>query len=159
MLIIHVDLSVKPGMTKALESTYRNVFVPAISKHAGLSETKLFRAISSEAHSHRLVIAFESEVLQQNGWPRTFINRCGRRWMRTWGNSQSTTMKQSDRVQSASRKRRQSDCANPLVGVCTFSEISLREGPWGDRCLDNFSLTLIRRTSYRLGVRVRQSIV
>ena len=29
----------------------------------------------------------------------------------------------------------------------------------GDRCLDNFSLTLITRTSYRLGVRVRQSIV
>jgi len=53
VFILHVDLSVKPGMTKALEGTYRDVFVPAISKHAGFSESKLLRAISSEAHSHR----------------------------------------------------------------------------------------------------------
>lgn len=158
MFILHVDLSVKPGMTKALKGTYRDVFVPAISKHAAL-RSEIAWAISSEARSHRLVIAFESEELQENGWPRTFINRCGRRWMRTWVNSQSTTMKQSGRVQSASRKRRQSGCADPLVGPCAFSEISLREGPRGHRCLDNFSLTLIARTSYRLGVRARQSIV
>jgi hypothetical protein len=31
--------------------------------------------------------------------------------------------------------------------------------PGKDHCGDNFSLTLITRTSYRLGVRVRQSIV
>lgn len=65
MFILHVDLSVKPGMTKALEGTYRDVFVPAISKQAGFSEAKLLRAISSEAHSHWLVIAFESEELQK----------------------------------------------------------------------------------------------
>ena len=67
MFILHVDLSVRPGMTKALEGTYRDVFVAAISKHAGFSESKLLRAISSEAHSHRLVIALESEELQKNG--------------------------------------------------------------------------------------------
>jgi hypothetical protein len=54
-------------MAKALEGTYRDVFVPAISKHARFSEAKLLRAISSEAHSHQLVIAFESEELQKMG--------------------------------------------------------------------------------------------
>ncbi len=74
MFILHVDLSVKPGMTKALESTYRDVFVPAISKQAGFSETKLLRAISSEAHSHRLVIAFELEELQKK-WVATDLHQ------------------------------------------------------------------------------------
>jgi hypothetical protein len=40
-------------MMKALEGTYRDVFVPAASKQAGFSEATLLRAISSEAHSHR----------------------------------------------------------------------------------------------------------
>jgi heme-degrading monooxygenase HmoA len=83
MFILHVDLSVKPGMTKALESTYRDVFVPAISKQAGFSEAKLLRAISSEAHSHRLVIAFDREEsqkkwvatdLHQEVWPKMDAN-------------------------------------------------------------------------------------
>ena len=83
MFILHVDLSVKPGMTKALEDTYRDVFVPAISKQAGFSETKLLWAISSEAQRHRLVIAFESETLQkkwvatdlhQEVWPKMHAN-------------------------------------------------------------------------------------
>jgi heme-degrading monooxygenase HmoA len=83
MFTLHVDLSVQPGMTKALEGTYRDVFAPAISKQAGFSETKLLRALSSEAHSHRLVIAFESETLQkkwvatdlhQEVWPKMVAN-------------------------------------------------------------------------------------
>jgi heme-degrading monooxygenase HmoA len=74
MFILHVDLSVKPGMTKALEGTYRDVFVPAISKQAGFSETKLLRSISSEAHSHRLVIAFEREELQKK-WVATDLHQ------------------------------------------------------------------------------------
>jgi heme-degrading monooxygenase HmoA len=83
MFILHVDLSVKPSMTKALESTYRDVFVPAISKQAGFAEVKLLRALSSEAQSHRLVIAFESEALQQKWvatdlhqevWPKMNVN-------------------------------------------------------------------------------------
>ena len=74
MFILHVDLSVKAGMTKALESTYRDVFVPAISKQAGFSEAKLLKAISSEAHSHRLVIAFEREELQKK-WVATDLHQ------------------------------------------------------------------------------------
>jgi heme-degrading monooxygenase HmoA len=74
MFILHVDLSVKPGMTKALEGTYRDVFVPAISKQAGFSEAKLLRAISSETHSHRLVIAFEREELQKK-WVATDLHQ------------------------------------------------------------------------------------
>jgi hypothetical protein len=53
MFTFDVDLSVKPGMTKAPEVTYRDIFVPAISKQAGFSEVKLLRTLSSEAHSHR----------------------------------------------------------------------------------------------------------
>ena len=41
MFILHVDLTVNPGMTAALERTYREVFCPAISKQAGFSETKV----------------------------------------------------------------------------------------------------------------------
>jgi heme-degrading monooxygenase HmoA len=74
MFILHADLSVKPGMTKALEGTYRDVFVPAISKQAGFSEVKLLRAISSEANSHRLVIAFEREELQKK-WVATDLHQ------------------------------------------------------------------------------------
>jgi heme-degrading monooxygenase HmoA len=74
MFTLHVDLSVKSGMTKALEVTYRDIFVPAISKQAGFSETKLLRAISAEAQSHRLVIAFENEELQQK-WVATDLHQ------------------------------------------------------------------------------------
>jgi heme-degrading monooxygenase HmoA len=74
MFILHVDLSVKPGMTKALEGTYREVFLPAISKQEGFSDAKLLRAISSEAHSHRLVIAFENEALQKK-WVATDLHQ------------------------------------------------------------------------------------
>jgi heme-degrading monooxygenase HmoA len=74
MFTLHVDLSVKPGMTKALEVTYRDIFAPAISKQAGFSETKLLKARSPEAHSHRLVIAFESEELQKK-WVATDLHQ------------------------------------------------------------------------------------
>ena len=74
MFVLHVDLSVKPAMTKALEVTYRDIFVPAISKQAGFSEAKLLRATSSEVHSHRLVIAFESEELQKK-WVATDLHQ------------------------------------------------------------------------------------
>lgn len=74
MFVLHVDVSVKPGMTKALEVTYRDIFVPAISKQAGFSGTKLLRAISPEAHSHRLVIVFESEALQKK-WVATDLHQ------------------------------------------------------------------------------------
>jgi heme-degrading monooxygenase HmoA len=74
MFVLHVDLSVKPGMAKALEVTYREIFMPAISKQAGFSEVKLLRPISSEAHSHRLVIAFEKEELQKK-WVATDLHQ------------------------------------------------------------------------------------
>jgi heme-degrading monooxygenase HmoA len=74
MFILHVDLSVKSGMTEALKSTYRGVFCPAISEQPGFSETKLLRAKSSEARTHRLVIEFESEELQKK-WVATNLHQ------------------------------------------------------------------------------------
>jgi heme-degrading monooxygenase HmoA len=74
MFVLHVDLSVKPGMAKALEVTYRDIFVPAISRQVGFSAVKLLRAISSEAPSHRLVIAFEREELQKK-WVATDLHQ------------------------------------------------------------------------------------
>jgi heme-degrading monooxygenase HmoA len=74
MFVLHVDLSVKPGMANALEVTYRNIFMPAISKQAGFSEVKLLKPISSEADSHRLVIAFEKEELQKK-WVATDLHQ------------------------------------------------------------------------------------
>lgn len=74
MYILHVDLSAKPGMAEALEVTYRDIFVPAISKQVGFSEVKLLRALTSEAHSHCLVIAFEREELQKK-WVATDLHQ------------------------------------------------------------------------------------
>jgi heme-degrading monooxygenase HmoA len=65
MFILNVDLSVKPSMTKALESTYKDVFCPAIAKQPGFKETRLLRARSDDANNYRLVIGFENQELQQ----------------------------------------------------------------------------------------------
>jgi len=74
MFILHVNVSVKQGMTDALKSTYRGVFSPAISRQPGFSEAKLLRAKSSDAHSHRLVIEFKSEE-EQKKWVATDLHQ------------------------------------------------------------------------------------
>jgi heme-degrading monooxygenase HmoA len=61
-------------MTETLEGTYREVFRPAIPKQAGFSEAKLLRAKSSEAPSHRLVIAFENQEFQKK-WVDTDLHQ------------------------------------------------------------------------------------
>jgi heme-degrading monooxygenase HmoA len=74
MFILHVDLTVKSGMTEALKGTYRDVFCPAISKQPGFSETKLLQAKPPGARTHRLVIGFEKEELQKK-WVATDLHQ------------------------------------------------------------------------------------
>jgi heme-degrading monooxygenase HmoA len=74
MFILHVDLKVKPGRADALKATYRDVFIPAITKQPGFAETKLLQARSDEARTHRLIIAFEKEELQKK-WLATDLHQ------------------------------------------------------------------------------------
>jgi heme-degrading monooxygenase HmoA len=70
MFILHVELAVKADSSDALAIAYRESFCPAISKQPGFSEARLLLARSSQARTHRLTIAFESETLQRQ-WAAT----------------------------------------------------------------------------------------
>ena len=74
MFILHVDLKVKPGMVDTLKATYRDVFIPAITRQPGFAETKLLHARSADTWTHRLTIAFEREELQKK-WVATDLHQ------------------------------------------------------------------------------------
>jgi heme-degrading monooxygenase HmoA len=64
VFILNVDLDVKSGKEQNLESFFRTVFVPAISKQEGFSRTQLLRPHDSGA-PYRLFIEFQNQALQQ----------------------------------------------------------------------------------------------
>jgi heme-degrading monooxygenase HmoA len=64
VFVLNVDLDVRSGSEENLESTFRTVFVPAISKQEGFSDTQLLRPRDSGA-AYRLVIRFQNQELQQ----------------------------------------------------------------------------------------------
>jgi heme-degrading monooxygenase HmoA len=75
MFILHVDLTAKPGRFSALETIFRGVFCPAITRQPGFTETRLLLAkFPDENRSHRLVIAFEKEECQRE-WVRTSLHK------------------------------------------------------------------------------------
>lgn len=64
MFVLNVDLDVKSGKEQSLENTFRNVFIPAISKQEGFSGTQLLRPHDAGA-AYRLSIEFQTHALQQ----------------------------------------------------------------------------------------------
>jgi len=64
MFVLHVELKVKPGLQQALEKTYREVFVPAISPQPGFQSANLLRPVEDGA-DYRLTLAFNDQSLQQ----------------------------------------------------------------------------------------------
>ena len=64
VFILNVDLDVKSGKEQNLESFFRTVFVPAISKQEGFSRTQLLRSHDAGA-PYRLSIEFQNQTLQQ----------------------------------------------------------------------------------------------
>jgi len=73
MIVLHVDLWVKPGAALALEKTYRGDFRPAISKQRGFMDVALLRG-AAERNEYRLVIIFREEKLRQQ-WVATSLHQ------------------------------------------------------------------------------------
>lgn len=73
MFVLHVELKVKPGLQQALEKTYREVFVPAISPQPGFQSANLLRPVEDGA-DYRLTLAFDDQSLQQ-AWVATDVHQ------------------------------------------------------------------------------------
>jgi heme-degrading monooxygenase HmoA len=64
MFVLHVDLTIKPMSHEALETTYNEIFEPAISSQEGFSAVSLLRS-SVDEEQYRLSIAFDRQASQQ----------------------------------------------------------------------------------------------
>jgi heme-degrading monooxygenase HmoA len=73
MFVLHVELKVKPGLQQALEQTYREVFVPAISPQPGFRSADLLRPVEAGV-DYRLALAFDDQALQQ-AWVATDLHQ------------------------------------------------------------------------------------
>ena len=73
MFVLNVDLAVKPGSEPGLETTYRDVFRPAISSQHGFLSVELLRS-NKDGDNYRLSLAFDSRASQQV-WVRTDLHR------------------------------------------------------------------------------------
>ncbi len=73
MFVLHVELKVKPGLQQALEKTYREVFVPAISPQPGFQSANLLRPVEDGA-DYRLTLAFDNQSQQQT-WVATDVHQ------------------------------------------------------------------------------------
>lgn len=74
MYVLNVDLVLKPGAEESLETTFQEVFVPAVSQQEGFSRTELLRPITKGAANYRLVIVFESQSSQRK-WLATPLHQ------------------------------------------------------------------------------------
>ena len=73
MFCLHIDLSLKPGASQALEHTFLESFRPAIASQPGYRHVELLRPNESE-WDYRLVIIFDSQP-QQQAWVASNIHR------------------------------------------------------------------------------------
>ena len=64
MFVLNVDLNIKPGAGENLETTFRQVFIPAISQQEGFARAELLRP-QDDGADYRLVIGFDNQPLQQ----------------------------------------------------------------------------------------------
>ena len=72
MFLLHVELNVKPGAQNALEDTFAEIFVPAISQQHGFKDVKLLRPAENGGGDYRLSIAFDDQASQRN-WVATAL--------------------------------------------------------------------------------------
>jgi heme-degrading monooxygenase HmoA len=73
MFLLHVDLKPKPGAQQSLESTYAEIFRPAISIQKGFGETRLLTPVEKEG-DYRLIIGFDDRPSQQQ-WVATEVHQ------------------------------------------------------------------------------------
>jgi heme-degrading monooxygenase HmoA len=69
MFVVIVDLSVKPDSEQTLQQIFKTIFLSAISEQKGFAGVQLLQPQDAGA-DYRLVIQFESQVLQQ-AWVAT----------------------------------------------------------------------------------------
>lgn len=89
MFLLHVELKPKPVARKALESTYAEIFRPAISKQKGFREVQLLRPVEDEG-DYRLCIGFEDRDSQQQ-WVATDLHQ--EVWPQIEGNCEEYSVK------------------------------------------------------------------
>lgn len=64
MVTLHIYLDVEPEQESQFEETYRNAFVPAISKQEGFLRTQLLRSLE-QGGVYEVDIYFETEELRE----------------------------------------------------------------------------------------------
>jgi len=83
MFVLHVEIKPKPSSQAALEKTYLETFLPAISRREGFVSVNLLRPVQ-DGGGYRLSIAFDNLASQQqwvatdvheNVWPQ-MENQC-----------------------------------------------------------------------------------
>jgi heme-degrading monooxygenase HmoA len=83
MFVLHVEIKPKPSSQAALEKTYLETFLPAISRREGFVSVNLLRPVQ-DGGGYRLSIAFDNMASQQqwvatdvheNVWPQ-MENQC-----------------------------------------------------------------------------------
>lgn len=77
MLVLHVEIKVKPGKDEAMKRDYRESFEPAIASQLGFHSVELLRSVGSD--DYLLCIVFETDDLRmqwvnsdlhQEVWPK-----------------------------------------------------------------------------------------
>jgi heme-degrading monooxygenase HmoA len=64
MFVLNVELNLKSGSEQALETTFKTIFVPAVSQQEGFVRTELLRPTDVGAN-YRLFLGFSTQPLQQ----------------------------------------------------------------------------------------------
>jgi heme-degrading monooxygenase HmoA len=73
MFVLHVEMKAKPSSREALERTYVETFLPAISRREGFVSVTLLRPIV-DGGDYRLSIAFDDRASQQK-WVATDVHQ------------------------------------------------------------------------------------
>jgi heme-degrading monooxygenase HmoA len=73
MFVLHVDLNARSDSSRALENTYREIFLPAISSQPGFDRVQLLQS-GTDQNRYRLVIAFQDEPSQKR-WVATKLHQ------------------------------------------------------------------------------------
>ncbi|MCU1248321.1 MAG: antibiotic biosynthesis monooxygenase [Edaphobacter sp.] len=73
MLVLHIELRVKPGLEQVLEKMYLERFQPAISAQEGFNAVQLLHSNDHDAN-YRLCLTFDQQASQQK-WVATDLHQ------------------------------------------------------------------------------------
>jgi heme-degrading monooxygenase HmoA len=72
MFVVNVEMTIKPGLQRAFEQAFVEIFRPVISRQEGFHAVELLRPAGQS--DYRLSIAFDSQALQQR-WVATDVHK------------------------------------------------------------------------------------